>query len=377
MSTINNVLIVGGGIGGLAAATALGRSGVRVEIVEVKQESTVAGVGIIQPSNALRALEYIGVAEKCIQAGRPFPGWQLFNSKGELLAEVPTPQAEGSECPPNNGITRPALHNILSAAAIEAGASIRLGMSVETIVSAEDSAMVTFTDGTSASYDLVIGADGIYSKVRGMVFGGAKPEFVGEAVWRFTTKRPKDMDWGGIYFAKGSKAGLVPLDDELMYLFLVTPEPGNPRKAEHELHTLLRQHLNEYEGVVGRLAEDLLDPAQVIYKPIESIYVAGPWHRGRVVLLGDAVHAASPHLGAGAAMAVEDAVLLSELITTQAELEHALAAYSERRKPRCFLVSDASRQLIEWELQEWAGQHPSGSPGEIFTHALNELAKPF
>ncbi|WP_181456812.1 FAD-dependent monooxygenase [Pseudomonas fluorescens] len=377
MSTINNVLIVGGGIGGLAAATALRRSGVRVEIVEVKQEWTVAGVGIIQPSNALRALEYIGVAEKCIQAGRPFPGWQLFNSKGDLLAEVPTPQAEGSTCPPNNGITRPALHNILSAAAVEAGASIRLGMSVETIVSAEDSATVTFTDGTSASYDLVIGADGIYSKVRGMVFGDLKPEFVGEAVWRFTTKRPKDMDWGGIYFAKGSKAGLVPLDDELMYLFLVTPEPGNPRKAEHELHTLLRQHLNEYEGVVGRLAEDLLDPAQVIYKPIETIYVAGPWHRGRVVLLGDAVHAASPHLGAGAAMAVEDAVLLSELITTQAELEHALAAYSERRKPRCFLVSNASRQLIEWELKEWAGKHPSGNPGEIFTHALNELAKPF
>jgi len=375
--SISNVLIVGGGIGGLAAAAAFGHTGVRVEIVELKQEWTVAGVGIIQPSNALRALECIGVADKCVEAGRPFPGWQLFNAQGELLAEVPTPRAEGSSCPPNNGITRPALHNILSTAAVEAGATIRLGLSVESIISEEDAATVIFTDGTSGSYDLVIGADGIYSKVRSMVFGAAKPQFVGEAVWRFTTKRPKEMEWGGIYFGKNSKAGLVPLDDELMYLFLVTPEPGNPRKAEQELHTLLRQHLSEYEGLVASLAEDLHESSQVVYKPIESLYFEGPWHRGRVVLLGDAVHAASPHLGAGAAMAVEDAVLLSELVTTQPDLQHALDTYTERRRPRCLLVSDASRQLIDWELEEWAGQHPSGNPGAIFTHALSQLSKPF
>lgn len=377
MSTISKVLIVGGGIGGLAAATALGRRGVQVEIVEIKQEWTVAGVGIIQPSNALRALECIGLADACIEAGRPFPGWQLFNSEGDMLAEVPTPKAEGSDCPPNNGITRPALHNILSNAAIDAGATIRLGMSVESIESHSSGADVTFSDGLTASYDLVIGADGIYSKVRGMFFSNAKPEFVGEAVWRFTTKRPKGMEWGGIYFAENSKAGLVPLDDDLMYLFLVTPEPGNPRKCPDKLHTLLRDHLNEYKGLVSSLAADLVSPDQVVYKPIEAIFLDGPWHKGRVVLLGDAVHAASPHLGAGAAMAVEDAVLLSELLTTQSTLEQALLAYDERRKPRCSIVSNSSRQLIEWELQAWAGQNPQNDPGQIFTHALNELSKPF
>lgn len=377
MGCIKKALIVGGGIGGLAAAVAMRQKGVEVDLVEIKKEWTVVGVGIIQPSNALRALSHIGLAQQCIDNGWPFEGWQLFDNNGVLLGEVPTPKAENSDCPPNNGITRPILHSLLSEAAIDLGVSIQLGASVESIDQSVECALVTFTDGRQASYDLVVGADGVYSKVRDLVFGHTELKFVGQAVWRFITTRPKEMRWGGIYYGKNNKVGLVPLSEELMYLFLVTSEPGNPRKPNDQLHTLLREQLSDYTGLVGRLAEELKDASQVVYKPIEELFVEGSWCRERVVLIGDAAHASSPHLAAGASMALEDAVLLAQLVDESEDLQEALKVYDERRQPRCRNVSDACAKLVKTELQEWAGEPLSHEPGQVFAGALQDLARPY
>ncbi|WP_341963381.1 FAD-dependent monooxygenase [Pseudomonas sp. RC10] len=377
MGCVNKVLIVGGGIGGLATAIAMRQKGIEVDLVEIKTEWTVYGVGIIQPSNALRALSKIGLAQRCIDNGWPFEGWQLFTQEGELLHSVPTPRAEGADCPPNNGITRPILHDMLSQTAIEHGVRVELGTSVEAITQTTESAHVTFTDGRQAHYDLVVGADGVYSKVRDLMFGRTELKFVGQAVWRFITERPKDMRWGGIYYGHRNKVGLVPLSEELMYLFLVTAEPGNPRKPLDQLHTLLGEHLQDYSGLIAELAQRVTDPAQVVYKPIEELFVEGSWHRGRVVLLGDAAHASSPHLAAGAAMALEDAVLLGDLLDEHQDVESALSAYDVRRQPRCRNVTDACGKLIEAELQQWAGQAPTHDAGQVFGEALRDLARPF
>jgi 2-polyprenyl-6-methoxyphenol hydroxylase-like FAD-dependent oxidoreductase len=377
MGCVNKVLVVGGGIGGLAAAIGMRQKGIQVDLVEIKTEWTVYGVGIIQPSNALRALSKIGLAQRCIDNGWPFEGWQLFSAEGALLHSVPTPKAEGADCPPNNGITRPILHDMLSQTAIDHGVSIALGTSVEAISQTADAAHVTFTDGRKATYDLVIGADGVYSNVRDLIFGHTELKFAGQSVWRFITARPKEMRWGGIYYGHRNKVGLVPLSEELMYLFLVTSEPGNPRKPLDQLHNLLGEHLADYSGLIAELAQRVTDPAQVVYKPIEELFVEGSWHRGRVVLLGDAAHASSPHLAAGAAMALEDAVLLGELLEEHERLESALLAYDDRRQPRCRNVTDACAKLIEAELQQWAGQPPSHDAGQVFGEALKDLARPY
>jgi len=377
MGCIKNVLIVGGGIGGLSTAIAMRQRGIEVDLVEIKAEWTVVGVGIIQPSNALRALSHIGMAQPCINNGWPFEGWQLFDETSSLVGAVPTPRAENSDCPPNNGITRPLLHLMLSTAAIDHGANIQLGISVEAIEQSAESSIVTFTDGRKASYDLIVGADGIYSKIRDLIFGNTEVKFVGQSVWRFVTARPKEMQWAGIYSGHRNKVGLVPLSQELMYLFLVTPEPGNPRKPSDQLHTLLREQLSDYSGLVGDLAEQLTEASQVVYKPIEELFVEGAWHRDRVVLIGDAAHAASPHLAAGASMAIEDAVSLAQLVDEYSELDVALAAYDKRRQPRCRRVSDACAKLVEGELQLWSGVTPSHDSGQVFAEALQDLARPF
>lgn len=377
MGCIKKVLIVGGGIGGLSTAIAMRKKGVEVDLVEVKSEWTVVGVGIIQPSNALRALSHIGLSQRCIDNGWPFEGWQLFDEAGTLMGAVPTPRAENSDCPPNNGITRPLLHTMLSETSIALGVNIQLGMSVEAIEQSAGLATVTFTDGRQVDYDLVVGADGIYSKIRDLIFDETEIKFVGQAVWRFITARPKEMQWAGIYSGHRNKVGLVPLSEELMYLFLVTAEPGNPRKPTEQLHTLLRDQLSDYTGLVGDLAEQLTDSSQVVYKPIEELFVEGSWHRGRVVLIGDAAHAASPHLAAGASMAIEDAVVLAQLVDEHTLLESALKAYDDRRQYRCRRVSDACAKLVEAELQQWAGELPKHNTAEVFAEALLDLAREF
>ena len=107
MSAIEKALVVGGGIGGLTAAIALSQKGIKVELIEARPDLSVYGVGIIQPNNTLRALGKIGLAQACIAAGAPFPGWRIFDAAGHVVMDLPGKNTAAPDCPPVNGITRP------------------------------------------------------------------------------------------------------------------------------------------------------------------------------------------------------------------------------------------------------------------------------
>ena len=169
------------------------------------------------------------------------------------------------------------------------------------------------------------------------------------------------------------------LTDRLMYIFLVTMEPGNPRMPQDQLHELLRDRLSEYGGIVARLRDQVTDPKAVVYRPMETILVPTPWHRGRVVLIGDAAHSGTPHLAEGAAMAIEDAVLLAQLLGQGRETEATLNEFAERRMPRCQLVMETGLKL------EPNGKWPSGKdivhptpkpPGGLMHRSLSSLMEP-
>ena len=134
MPAVNKVLVVGGGIGGLTAGVALRQAGIEVDLIEIHPEFRVYGVGIIQPNNTLRALDKIGLAKPCVDEGAPFKGWQLFDAAGGFLMEAPTPNEGAPQYPPVNGITRPKLHEILSAAAAAEGVNITFDETVESSV---------------------------------------------------------------------------------------------------------------------------------------------------------------------------------------------------------------------------------------------------
>ncbi len=372
------ILIVGGGIGGLTAASAFRLAGADVNVVELQSDWKVYGVGIIQPNNALRALDQIDVAEACVDAGCAFPGWRLTDLNDNLVAELPSATGGAPHLPPNNGIGRRTLHDILLARAESLGANIQLGCTLESFEQDAEGVDVRLTNSDEGRYDLVVGVDGISSQLREKLFPGVyKQKFTGQGVWRYNLPRPEGFDWARVVFGKNSKAGLVPLASDLIYIFLVTPEPGNPFFPDDELHVLLRDRLAEYGGLVRDLREIVTDPKEVVYRPMEPVAVDGPWHKGRVVLLGDAVHGTTPHLAQGASMAIEDAVLLADMVAADGDMEAMLTAFTARRRPRSDLVYKTSLQLGEWEMAEWEDRlPPDANFGAVMGQALDALNAP-
>jgi 2-polyprenyl-6-methoxyphenol hydroxylase-like FAD-dependent oxidoreductase len=143
------------------------------------------------------------------------------------------------------------------------------------------------------------------------------------------------------------------------------------------LHLLLRERLEEYGGIVSKLRDQITDPAAVVYRPMEVLMMPYPWHRGRVVLIGDAAHSGTPHLAEGAAMAIEDSVVLAESLADAADVESALDRFVRRRMPRAQLVYETGLRLSEWEQAEWAGHpDPDADHGRLFGHAYSQLMLP-
>lgn len=343
MSEVDKVLVVGGGIGGLCAAIALRREGVSVDLVEIKSDWTVYGVGIIQQSNVVREMARLGVLDRYLDAAYSFEDVGIYDLEGKPLARIPGQRLAGPQHPANVGISRLALHKVLSSTAIELGAGIRLGLSVETFEQDSQGVDVTFTDGTRGRYSLLVGADGVYSKIRTLMFGDKyQPRFTGQAVWRYNFPRDPSIDHLASYMGPGGNAGLVPLSDDLMYMFSTSHEPENPWYPPEQLAELMRERIGNIGGLVGSLREQIIDNSQVVYKPMEVVFVDEPWFKGRVLLIGDAAHATTPHLGQGAGMAIEDALVLSMELTLDGCMEDKLQRFMNRRFERCKFISEKS-----------------------------------
>ena len=353
MPDVNKVLIVGGGIGGLCLAIALRDRGISVEVVEIKSVWTVYGVGIIQQANVVRAMAQLGIVDRYLAAAFPFHFVGIYKPTGELIAKLPGERLAGEDYPPLLGISRLALHEVLTSMAADKGAKVRLGLTVEQFDQHAGSVDVRFTDGTSGSYDLVVGADGIFSKVRTMIFPDApKPKFTGQSVWRYNFKRRPENDHLAAYNGRHGGAGLVPLSKDVMYMYVTSIERQNPWMEPTRLHTIMKSRMEGFGGLIGELKAEINDPAKVVYKPMETVLVPSPWYVGRVVLLGDAAHATTPHLGQGAGMAIEDAVVLAEELTSEGSVEEQLDRYMNRRYERCKFIVESSEAIGKFQLDE-------------------------
>lgn len=357
MSTTQKILIVGGGIGGMVAAVALRQKDFDVEIVEVNPKWDVYGVGIIQLANALRALASVGLADQALAAGFGMDTLSFYDHEGHLLYAVPQPQLAGPRYPAANALTRTRLHKILQDAVHQAGVNVRVGVTVSELEQKDDAVEVTFTDWTTSRYDLVIGADGIRSLVRSLVFGTQyQPGYAGQMCWRYNVPRPSEVDNFQMFLGRsGNKAGFVPLAPDLMYILLTdTPRDSGdswPRIPEDRLAEVLRERLMEFGGPVATIRDTYItDSSKVVLRPFETILVPPPWYRGRVVLIGDAAHAMTAHIAQGAAMAIEDAVVLAEELASKPTLLQALDGYMERRYERCKTLVEISTTLCKGEI---------------------------
>jgi 2-polyprenyl-6-methoxyphenol hydroxylase-like FAD-dependent oxidoreductase len=365
------ILIIGGGIGGLTAAIALRQRGFDVDLLEKNPPLTVYGVGIIQQANVIRAFGQLGILDEYVTAGFGFDHVYVFLGSGDLVAKVPAPRLVAGYSA-NLGISRRSLHQVLTNTATRLGAHLQFGLTATRLENTGDHVVAHFEQQPPKTYDLVIAADGINSSTREAVFPEApKPEYTGQAVWRYNFARPQEID-GICTYMGPTGVGLVPLSRDEMYMFVTTAEPDDRRPPHDGLAASMRARLEGTAPAIQALASQITDDDAVVYRPLEWLLLRGPWHRGRIVFLGDAVHATTPHLGQGAGMAIEDALVLADELATAETVEEACTAYHARRFERCEYIVEKSKAICYGQLGKGPLIDHAKATGEMF----EVIAKP-
>lgn len=367
-----SALVIGGGIGGLTTAIALRRRGFEVEVIEKDPAWSVYGVGIIQQGNVLRAARELGILDQYVGAGVGFDAVEVYAPNGMKVARVPSHRLlEGY--PANLGIGRQALHRVLCDAARASGANVKPGVTVASLRDAGLEVEVHFSDGRGGTFDLVIGADGVHSQTRAMMFPEApQPALTGQAVWRYNLPRLQGLD--ALHAYNGPiGVGLVPMSETLMYMYVTTPEPGNPRYAREGLAARMREKVSGCAPAIRTLAEQITEDEGVVYRPLEALLIETPWHRGRILLLGDAAHATTPHLGQGAGMAIEDGLVLADELARQDDVDAALGAWFRRRFERCAYIVRASLAICKGQLGEGPPVDNARATAEMFAYTAQPI----
>lgn len=352
MTNTKKVLIIGGGYSGMCSAITLKQAGFDVDLVEIDENWRVDGAGITVSGPTLRALEQIGVLPQYMASGAISNGVEQRTSDGRLIAQIQTPKVPGTEIQGTGGIMRPVLAKILAEAVLAANVRVKLGVSFQTLLQKENSVIAKLTNGEEQEYDLVIGADGLYSKVREVYFPNAPtPQFTGQAVWRAVVPR-NGLSRPTMFLGEHGKVGFSPVSDDEMYLYYNVTTPEKIWVDNRDLLPSLRAILEEFTAPEVRDAANTLGShSKIMYRPLEGILLPRPWNRGRILLIGDAVHATTPHLASGAGLGIEDAIVLAEELSKNKGVDDAIKHFQNRRWERCRMVVHNSARLGEIEIQ--------------------------
>jgi 2-polyprenyl-6-methoxyphenol hydroxylase-like FAD-dependent oxidoreductase len=362
VSAVDNVLVVGGGLAGAATAIHLAARGVAVELVEVKPDVAALGSGITLQGNALRELRSLGVWDAVQAAGYPFDvtGIRAPDPAGSVVAEIPDAKTGGPDLPAAMGMPRPELARILLDRATEVGVKARFGTTFTDLAQDDDGVDVTFSDGSTGRYDLVVGADGVRSWTRRALGVNLETRSVGMGIWRAFGPRPAGVTRTDLYYGGPSFiAGYCPTGGNSLYAYIVEPAQDRSGLSPEQQLATMREVSQAYHGPWDEIRATLTDPARVNYTWFETHVLDEPWNRGRVVLIGDAAHTCPPTIAQGGAMALEDAVVLAELLTDRDALDQDLwDAFHSRRLARARTVVEASNTLAQWQLDHVQGDIP-------------------
>lgn len=370
---LKRVLIVGGGFSGMAAAIELDRLGIDVDLAEIDAGWRSYGAGISLNGGTFRAMARLGILDAFRPVGAMTDGVEMRGPQDQVVARLPTPALlEGTTG--TGGVMRPVLAKLLADRVRAGNTNVRLGVTFTAIEDRADGCHVSFGDGTTGRYDLVIGADGLYSAVRNAVWPEApKPRYIGQAVWRAVVPRPEHLSTVTMWIGPKLKVGINHVSNTHSYVFLTEDRPVNEHVPEETHVEALRELLGRFPSpTMQALAADLSASHQVVFRPLEQLLLQRPWSKGRVVLIGDAVHATTPHMAAGAMIGLEDAIVLAEELHKAADIATALAAFENRRWDRCRMVVENSGRLAEIEQ----GQGTPEEHSRIMGQTLGALAQP-
>lgn len=369
--TVKTVLVVGGGITGCVAAIALAQRGVEVTLVERSPKWFGVGHGITVQGNALKVFKEIGALEAILDKGHGFDQVRMRQADGTDMVTITVARTGGEDLPATMGALRSDIQDQLVKMIRDLGIEVRLGTSLVGFQAVDSHVEAELSDGRVENYDVVIAADGIKSSTRGLLGIAEEKQPSGMGIWRAVVPRTPDMSISGLYYnGPEYKVGFTPISDDLCYAYVLT-EPERPDNGLTDAEEM-RRLLEGYGGDVPFIREHITEDTFLNFQPIEWLYVDGPWHRGRVIAIGDAVHACPPLIAQGAAQCAEDALLLADYITREGNIDELLNEYEARRKARVKLVVDASLQLVAWEINP----APDADPGGLMASSLSALAEP-
>lgn len=376
MACASNALIVGGGIAGLSAAVALSRIGVSCTVVELADEPLGASLGL--SGRAADALDELGIYDACFAEGRPFgldsTVLSQRDAEGCLISAGPSRPPAWPGAKTAVAIYRPVLLRILKDTAEALGVKVHTGMTTRSIEDDELGSVVTLTNGDQGRYDFVVGADGIGSATRKMLFPEApKPTYAGQLSLRWMAPGSA-IEPEGWYLSSVGRLGFYHLPQDLVYVPAVIDAKERVRVSDDDAVVMLGRLLESYTApAIVELRNRLTPESTVICRPFEWIFLTEPWHKGRTLLIGDAAHATTAHLGMGGGMAIEDAVVLAQCVAGASTLPDAFDAFMTRRYDRVRTVVENSVALSNLE-QEKADPAESAA---FISAALQALAQPY
>jgi FAD-dependent urate hydroxylase len=339
MERVRTALVIGGGVAGPVAAIALRKAGIDATVYEA-YSTTAEGVGgeLMLAPNGMAALGVIDIADAVAAAGLPMPRMIMETGSGKRLGEF----RDLPGLPTSHLFARPALYRALVEAAVRAGVPFAYGKRLVGFESTGDGVAATFADGSTATADVLIGADGIRSTVRTLLDPHAPgPRYVGLlglGAWVSSDGLPQTG--GAMHFAFGKRAFFgysVDSGHAGWFANLPSAEPLTAAEArripdEEWLRRLKKLYADDTLPALRML--DRVRPGELVN--VGAMHDMPPvpvWHRGRAVLVGDAAHATSPSSGQGASLAIESAVELARCLR-DLPVEAAFEAYERRRRPR-------------------------------------------
>ncbi|ROP29837.1 2-polyprenyl-6-methoxyphenol hydroxylase-like FAD-dependent oxidoreductase [Couchioplanes caeruleus] len=323
----DSVLVVGGGIAGLALSRALRQRGIPAAIAERSAAPATGGLAINLPGNAVSALAALGLRDGLERLGRPIRRREYRSMRGRLLFAVDEDAFWGPEARPRC-VRRSDLIALLDDDS-EASA-LREASTVESVRLTQPGAEVAFDDGRTEPHGFVVGADGVRSVVRATVFGheGVRPAMLSAASWRFMVPNPGIDNWTA-WTGPAGVILLIPVDGNAVYGYASATSGGSVDADPTWLHTTFRHFAAPVPEVLDIA---LRHPESLYHSPVAEVRTS-VWARGRCVLIGDAAHATAPVWAQGAALAMEDALVLADLLA-DGSWDGVGARYEDRRRDR-------------------------------------------